>query len=73
MIVQPHNRPHDWCHTCGQRSNHTADIWYPARAESASKADHRAQIGPGIRYLRICASCAAAILGAARVGAGAAA
>ena len=61
------------CHVCGRRSNQTADLWFPERAESASKAAHKAQVGPDINYLRACSGCLAAALEAARAGAAAAA
>lgn len=52
---------HDWCHICGKRSDETADVWYPANAEHATKKEHSAQIGGGTRYVRICAVCATSI------------
>ena len=69
-VIQRHPSGWDWCHLCGQRSPHSADIWHPTQpnAEHASVEDHRAAYGSDpvrVRYLRVCASCASAIHAAA--------
>ena len=38
----------DWCHLCGRRELHLADIWYPNNAEHG---------GPNDKYIRICSTC----------------
>ena len=38
----------DWCHLCGIRQSHLADIWYPNNAEHG---------GPNDKYIRICSKC----------------
>ena len=42
----------DWCHFCGHRVEHLADVWYSENAE------HRREIGRlNSKYVRICAEC----------------
>ena len=38
----------DWCHLCGIRQPHLADIWHPNNAEHG---------GPNDKYIRICCAC----------------
>ncbi len=38
----------DWCHLCGRRELHLADIWYPDNAEHG---------GADKKYIRICSTC----------------
>ena len=66
-VIHPHDGL-DWCHVCGARAP-AADIWYPAPerdggAEHASRAAHESQIGRDVAYLRLCASCALAVVDA---------
>jgi hypothetical protein len=58
----------DWCHVCGHRRDHSADVWFPppGRAGGAEHVDAHAHAkGFGARppqsYIRVCSNCAAAI------------
>ena len=72
-VIQPHDSISDWCHTCGTRSDQTADVWFPnaalaGGAEHAAPNLHRAGYGspPHLtHYVRVCSDCARAILAAA--------
>jgi hypothetical protein len=57
-----HDNYYDWCHICGKRSDMTADIWYPKKAESATNEQHLARRGKDICYIRICMKCAKRIV-----------
>ncbi|MHC4400497.1 MAG: hypothetical protein ACYTG0_12540 [Planctomycetota bacterium] len=60
--ISHHGLPYDWCHICGIRSDHTADVWYPDNAEH----DDHNQHPNDMNYIRICASCAERVAHAAR-------
>lgn len=66
---------HDWCHVCGQRSDQTADIWYPrpdqgGGAEHADRDTHRLTYGYSgeVSYLRLCSACALTVVEIATAG-----
>ena len=66
--IWKHGIENDWCHVCGNRSDETADVWYPQNAEHATKAQHKSTTEPA-KYVRICSDCAAKILKAAKAAA----
>lgn len=49
----------DWCHLCGLRQDHLADVWFPENAEHG---------GSDSRYIRVCAVCGKAISSAGTGG-----
>jgi hypothetical protein len=63
-VISTHDHFSDWCHVCGQRSDHNADCFYPAKAESASLEQHRAGFwsNPPANYVRVCLECAKALV-----------
>lgn len=46
----------DWCHVCGRRKLHFAELWIPENAEHAERMKQ-----PSTRFLRICTDCGRAI------------
>lgn len=60
-----HGMKNDWCHVCGNRSDETADVWYPQNAEHATKMQHQ-NTKSSAKYVRICRDCATKILDATK-------
>jgi hypothetical protein len=63
MRIWSHGESWDWCHICGSRGEHNADVFYPDNAEIKKE-----RVEPGhekhSKYIRICLLCAARIVAA---------
>lgn len=53
--MAPHGA--DWCHLCGKRRKHTADVWYPENAEHDPPAHAGGPPVAGRNYIRVCGQC----------------
>lgn len=70
-VVTITSHGNDWCHLCGKRQEHLADVWYKENAEHAflaKKARKKYESKEHDKYIRICDECGQRIACVAVVG-----